>query len=188
MRPSPPPCRFLPGRVPVVEGGGGEDDGELVGPLGGVAPALLLGVPEVALRGEAHDALGEAAPHREGKVHLVRDGGCCHPAVGTCGRGVTIAPGRGGYGVTTQHPSRLGSGFAPAPWGRGPRRPRPHLAGREAGVFIQAQDGVRLDGRVGEESVAELQGGKNQVEMCHGVDGPAPCPHSRLLSPSPCPG
>ena len=98
MRPSPPPCRPLPGRVPVVEGGGSEDDGELVGPLGGVAPAPLLGIPEVALRGEAHDTLGEAAPHHEGKVHLARDGRRCNPAAGTCGRGLTIAPGCGGHG------------------------------------------------------------------------------------------
>lgn len=78
----PRPHQPRPGRVPVVEGGGGEDDGELVGPSGGVAPAPLLGVPEVALRGEAHDALGEAAPHQEGKVHLAQDGhGVTHRSV-----------------------------------------------------------------------------------------------------------
>lgn len=60
--------------VPVIEGGGGEDDGELVGPPGGVAPALLLGVPEVAPCREAHNALREAAPHHEGKIHLQRAG------------------------------------------------------------------------------------------------------------------
>lgn len=86
-----------PQAVPVVEGGGGEDDGELVGPFRRVAPAPLLGVPEVAPCGEAHDALREAAPHHEGKVHLVQGGGQCHQAVGTCERGDTIAPGHRGH-------------------------------------------------------------------------------------------
>ena len=47
-----------------------EDDGVVVGPFGGVAPGLLQRVPEVAPGRVAHDALREALPHQEGKVHL----------------------------------------------------------------------------------------------------------------------
>lgn len=35
-------------------------------------------------------------------------------------------------------------------------------------MFIQAQHGVRLDGRVGEESVAELRGGKIRLRCAMG--------------------
>ena len=58
----------------MVEGGPGEHDGVLVGPLGGVPPALLQGVPEVAPGGVPHDPVGEAPPHQEGEVDLRTDG------------------------------------------------------------------------------------------------------------------
>ena len=55
---------------PVVEGCSGQDYGVVVGPLGGVPPSVLQGVPEVAPGGVTHDAVREATPHQEGKVHL----------------------------------------------------------------------------------------------------------------------
>lgn len=58
--------------VPVVEGGRGEDHGELVDPLSGVAPATPGLIPEVAPRQEAHQPLREALPHHKSKVHLGR--------------------------------------------------------------------------------------------------------------------
>lgn len=57
-------------RVPVVEGSSSQDDGVVVGPLGRVSPRSLQGVPEVAPGRVAHDAVWEAPPHQEGKVHL----------------------------------------------------------------------------------------------------------------------
>ena len=54
----------------MVEGGSGQDDGVVVGPLRGVAPGALQGVPEVAPGRVAHDPLGETPPNQEGKVHL----------------------------------------------------------------------------------------------------------------------
>lgn len=56
--------------VPVVDGGSSQHHGVVVGPLGGVAPALLIAVPEVAAGRVAHDPLRETLPHGEGKVHL----------------------------------------------------------------------------------------------------------------------
>lgn len=58
--------------VPVVEGGRGEDHGEFVDPLSGIAPAPLGLIPEVAPRQKAHHPLREALPHHESKVHLGR--------------------------------------------------------------------------------------------------------------------
>lgn len=65
------PCSFLLSvGVPVVEGSSSQDDGVVVGPFRGVAPGTLQGIPEVAPGRVAHDPLGEAPPHQEGKVHL----------------------------------------------------------------------------------------------------------------------
>lgn len=58
--------------APVVDGSSGQHHGVVVGPLGGVAPALLVAVPEVAAGRVAHNPLGETLPHGEGKVHLDR--------------------------------------------------------------------------------------------------------------------
>lgn len=58
--------------VPVVDGSSSQHHGVVVGPLGGVAPALLVAVPEVAAGRVAHNPLGETLPHGEGKVHLDR--------------------------------------------------------------------------------------------------------------------
>lgn len=56
----------------MVEGSRGENHGELVGPLGGVAPATLGLIPEMAACQKAHHPLWEALPHRKTKVHLGR--------------------------------------------------------------------------------------------------------------------
>lgn len=56
----------------MVDGGSCQHHGVVVGPLGGVAPALLVAVPEMAAGRVAHDPLGETLPHGEGKVHLDR--------------------------------------------------------------------------------------------------------------------
>lgn len=58
--------------VPVVDGGAGQDHGVVVGPLGRVAPALLVAVPEVAAGGVAYDSLRKTLPDGEGEVHLDR--------------------------------------------------------------------------------------------------------------------
>lgn len=62
----------------MVEGSRGENHGELVGPLGGVAPATLGLIPEMAACQKAHHPLWEALPHRKTKVHLI----CGKTAVG----------------------------------------------------------------------------------------------------------
>lgn len=56
--------------IPVVDGRPGQDHRVVVGPLGRVAPALLVAVPEVAACGVAHNALRKTLPDSEGKVHL----------------------------------------------------------------------------------------------------------------------
>lgn len=58
--------------VPVVDGGPRQDHGVVVGPLGRVAPALLVAVPEVASRRITDDSLWETLPDREGKIHLAQ--------------------------------------------------------------------------------------------------------------------
>lgn len=54
----------------MVEGSSSQDDGVVIGPFRGVAPGPLQRVPEVAPGRVAHDTVGEAPPHQEGKVHL----------------------------------------------------------------------------------------------------------------------
>lgn len=56
--------------APVVEGSSSQDDRVVVGPLRGVAPGSLQGIPEMAPGRVAYNPLGEAPPHQEGKVHL----------------------------------------------------------------------------------------------------------------------
>ena len=57
----------------MVEGGAGEHDGVVVGPLAAVAPLAAQLVPVVAPGRVAHDALRELLPHAEGKVDLHTD-------------------------------------------------------------------------------------------------------------------
>lgn len=93
------------------------------------------------------------------------------PAAGTCGRGSPPPLADAGHGdslvVITEHPRDPGA--------------RPHLAGGEAGVLVQAQHRVRLDGLEGEEAVAELWREDRQVGLCRGgllrlpARAPAPC-------------
>lgn len=54
----------------MVDGGPRQHHGVVVGPFGGVAPALLVAVPKVAAGGVTYDPLRKALPHGEGKVHL----------------------------------------------------------------------------------------------------------------------
>lgn len=62
-----PPCE---GNLPVVESSSSQHHGVVIGPLGGVAPALLVRVPEMAPCGVSHDPLWETLPNRKGKIHL----------------------------------------------------------------------------------------------------------------------
>lgn len=55
---------------PVVEGGSCQDHRVLIGPFRRVAPGVLQGVPEVASRRIADDAIWKTLPHQEGKIHL----------------------------------------------------------------------------------------------------------------------
>lgn len=56
--------------LPVVDGGPRQHHGVVVGPLGCVAPALLVAVPEVASRRVTYDPLWKTLPDGEGKIHL----------------------------------------------------------------------------------------------------------------------
>lgn len=58
--------------VPVVDGGARQHHGVVVGPLGCVAPALLVAVPEVASRRVTYDPLWKTLPDGEGEIHLTR--------------------------------------------------------------------------------------------------------------------
>lgn len=56
--------------VLVIDGSSSQHHGVVVGPFRGVAPPLLVAVPEVAASRVANNAVRETLPHREGKVHL----------------------------------------------------------------------------------------------------------------------
>lgn len=56
--------------VPVEHGGASQNHRVVVGPFGGVAPALLVAVPEVAAGRITHDPLRKTLPDGESKVHL----------------------------------------------------------------------------------------------------------------------
>lgn len=56
----------------MVDGGPGQHHRIIVGPLGCVAPALLVAVPEVAASGVTYDSLWKTLPDGEGEVHLDR--------------------------------------------------------------------------------------------------------------------
>lgn len=62
--------QLFPHAVPVVNGSSGENHGIVIGPFGGVTPALLIIVPEMTAGRISHNSLRETLPHREGKVHL----------------------------------------------------------------------------------------------------------------------
>lgn len=56
--------------LPVVKGSPCQDDGVLVGPLGGVTPDLFYWVPEMASGRVSHYPLWETAPDMKGEVNL----------------------------------------------------------------------------------------------------------------------
>lgn len=57
----------------MIDGSPSQDHRIVIGPFGGVAPALLVAVPEVAAGGVTDDSLWKTLPDSEGKVHLDRD-------------------------------------------------------------------------------------------------------------------
>lgn len=62
--------QLFPDAVPVVNGSSGENHGIVIGPFGGVTPALLIIVPEMTAGRISHNSLRKTLPHCEGKVHL----------------------------------------------------------------------------------------------------------------------
>lgn len=54
----------------MVDGSSSQNHGVVVGPFGGVAPALLITVPEMTAGRISHNPLWEALPYCEGKIHL----------------------------------------------------------------------------------------------------------------------
>ena len=54
----------------MVNSGPSEHHGVVIGPLGRVAPALLVAVPEVTAGRVAHESVGKALPYGEREIHL----------------------------------------------------------------------------------------------------------------------
>lgn len=59
--------------VLVIDGSPSQHHGVVVGPFGSVAPPLLVAVPKVTAGWVTNNAVWEALPHCEGKIHLDRD-------------------------------------------------------------------------------------------------------------------
>lgn len=54
----------------MIDGSSSQHHGVVVGPFGGVAPTLLVAIPEVTASWVPNDAIRKASPHGECKLHL----------------------------------------------------------------------------------------------------------------------
>lgn len=126
--------------VPVVESSSSQHHRIVIGPLGGIAPALLVDIPEMAPGWISHNPLRETLPNSEGKIHL-RDKNPSSDLTSPFSGTILIMCGEFRDKAYQRCGKELWCGAT-------------HLNGGEHSVLVQTQHGICYDGAVGQESAA----------------------------------